>query len=348
MPVDFNPVLDKVYQIENYCVLFFSSGQGIFQVDFKNYIFDTKKAVFLSPGQYFKLLYGDLNISLHEFTVSQINLTENSRFLFRHLVGLGHIDIDETGQFYSDLLTFINRDNKEADVLKYAVNDWVKLNPFSATTEEVNLLFDFKEIIDEKFAERVDLNKVYEKLRQNGPAMSKLFREKLQFTANKLLVERVLLEAKRKVVFTDSPTKIIAYETGFSDPAYFNRFFKEKTNLTPTGFREKYHYEHQEPFVTDLFYLINEYHKTQHSIRFYAERLRMTERYLARKIQQSLNTSVKQLISDKLTTETKTLLLTGIKVNAIAFDLGFKEPNHLTTFFKKQTGLTPTEFLAKH
>jgi AraC family transcriptional activator of pobA len=49
--------------------------------------------------------------------------------------------------------------------------------------------------------------------------------------------ERLIVESKRKLMHTGLSVKQIAYELGFEDAAYFNRFFKRITNTTPVGYR---------------------------------------------------------------------------------------------------------------
>lgn len=49
--------------------------------------------------------------------------------------------------------------------------------------------------------------------------------------------ERLVLEARRLLFHTQHPLKEIAFELGFSDASYFNRFFKRETDVTPTEYR---------------------------------------------------------------------------------------------------------------
>ncbi len=53
--------------------------------------------------------------------------------------------------------------------------------------------------------------------------------------------ERLLLEAKRRLVYIAAPVQRLAYELGFEDPAYFNRFFKKRSGMTPARFRREQH-----------------------------------------------------------------------------------------------------------
>lgn len=62
-------------------------------------------------------------------------------------------------------------------------------------------------------------------------------------TANKsaleLIHERLILEAKRNLVYTTMSISEASYAIGFSDPAYFTRFFKRHTGLSPKDFRTR-------------------------------------------------------------------------------------------------------------
>lgn len=57
---------------------------------------------------------------------------------------------------------------------------------------------------------------------------------------NDIIKERILLEAKRMIVYSSLTSKEIAYQLGYEDPAYFNRLFTSKTGDTPVGFRKRF------------------------------------------------------------------------------------------------------------
>lgn len=64
-------------------------------------------------------------------------------------------------------------------------------------------------------------------------------------TAIEHVHERLMLEAKRRLLHTDCSAKEIAWQLGFEDVAYFHRFFKRLAGATPATFRttirEMYH-----------------------------------------------------------------------------------------------------------
>ncbi len=54
-----------------------------------------------------------------------------------------------------------------------------------------------------------------------------------------LLNARRLLEAKRTLLYTNMSISLIAEACGFPDPAYFSRFFTQRTGLPPMAYRTK-------------------------------------------------------------------------------------------------------------
>ena len=54
-----------------------------------------------------------------------------------------------------------------------------------------------------------------------------------------MIHERLLLEARRNLVYTAMSVREVADLLGFSDPAYFTRFFRRATGMSPTEFRER-------------------------------------------------------------------------------------------------------------
>jgi AraC family transcriptional regulator, transcriptional activator of pobA len=52
-----------------------------------------------------------------------------------------------------------------------------------------------------------------------------------------IIQERIIMEAKRLLIYTDKSAKEIAYDLGFEDTAYFSNFFKKHTAHSPLNFR---------------------------------------------------------------------------------------------------------------
>ncbi len=56
-------------------------------------------------------------------------------------------------------------------------------------------------------------------------------------TAKRVIVDRIILEAKRHLAHGDGTAASISTELGFDEPTNFAKFFRRETGLTPAGFR---------------------------------------------------------------------------------------------------------------
>jgi len=69
--------------------------------------------------------------------------------------------------------------------------------------------------------------------------LNELTRSSFGKTVSQMLNERLILEAKREIGYVRKPIKEISYELGFSEPAYFTRFFGKQTGYAPEDFRRR-------------------------------------------------------------------------------------------------------------
>ena len=84
------------------------------------------------------------------------------------------------------------------------------------------------------------------------------------------------------------------------------------------------------------------------SVRYCAEQLAYSPRYLGDVIRKSTGGTAIGYIHSFLIGQGKNLLMSGHNINETAHLLGFEFPHHFTRLFKKVTGITPTEFLGKN
>jgi AraC family transcriptional activator of pobA len=68
--------------------------------------------------------------------------------------------------------------------------------------------------------------------------LNALCRKTVGKSALTLIHERVLLEAKRNLVYTSMTISQVSDAAGFKDPAYFSRFFTRMTGMSPRAFRQ--------------------------------------------------------------------------------------------------------------
>ena len=67
--------------------------------------------------------------------------------------------------------------------------------------------------------------------------LNRLARAASGHTAQELVHERLTREACRRLLYVAAPAASLALELGFEDPAYFSRFFRRQTGLSPQKWR---------------------------------------------------------------------------------------------------------------
>lgn len=77
----------------------------------------------------------------------------------------------------------------------------------------------------------------------------------------------------------------------------------------------------------------------------FAEHLSLHPNYLNRQVKLSKGRTVSEIIHARVEQEAKILLkLTNWNIAEIAYSLGFEEPSHFNSFFKKHTMVSPTDY----
>jgi AraC family transcriptional regulator, transcriptional activator of pobA len=99
------------------------------------------------------------------------------------------------------------------------------------------LMDRFREQVEAHYAEHWPIERYAKILNLTESRLNRLSQKSFGLSAFALTQERLLLEARRKLIYTSTPISQLAYELGFSEPAYFCRFFKKQTGLTPSAFR---------------------------------------------------------------------------------------------------------------
>ena len=111
--------------------------------------------------------------------------------------------------------------------------------------EKQNLSFlakvkKFEDLVDTNF-KTVKSPKEYAKMMFISERhLNRLCKISLNKTVTELITERIILEAKRMLVFSKESVSEIISELGYTDSSYFFRLFKKKTTLTPLEFKNKF------------------------------------------------------------------------------------------------------------
>ncbi len=104
---------------------------------------------------------------------------------------------------------------------------------------KLDLVRNYNLLVELNFKKEHQVQFYAEKLHKSPKTLSNLFAKYSSQSPSQIIQNRLLEESKRLLQFTDKTTKEIAFELGFEDYSHFSRFFKRKTKLAPTFYREK-------------------------------------------------------------------------------------------------------------
>ena len=99
------------------------------------------------------------------------------------------------------------------------------------------LVNKFRNLVEQNFKE-IHLVKEYADLVNESPAhLNKIVKSITGENASKFIIKRIVLEAKRLLIYTDLSNKEISFKMNYDDPSYFSRLFRKKVGTSPSEFR---------------------------------------------------------------------------------------------------------------
>lgn len=98
-------------------------------------------------------------------------------------------------------------------------------------------------------------------------------------------------------------------------------------------------------YINGFIHAVEAEYMMRHEVKYYADKLCITPNYLNKIIRQSLGTTAKSYIHQKLFAEAKRLLsYTILSVNEIAEWLHFDSASHFVRFFRKHADMSPLQY----
>lgn len=143
---------------------------------------------------------------------------------------------------------FSNTDNVQGEMLRILLKRVIIILTRMAKTQlydtliytenELDLTRKFNTLLEFNFRKKHKVSEYADMLNKSPKTLSNVFKQFHQKTPLQMIHERLELEAKRLLRYTDKSTKEVAYELGFDDSSKFSRFFKTQTGMYPTAFKE--------------------------------------------------------------------------------------------------------------
>lgn len=115
----------------------------------------------------------------------------------------------------------------------------VGLSPIPLQQEDPRLL-QAQSILDQySFDQRPDLEQLAREVRLSVSQLNRMFVQRFRVTPRQYLDRRRMETVAYLLHHSNTPVKQIAYQHGFKSPAHFTRWFRAKTNLSPSEYRTR-------------------------------------------------------------------------------------------------------------
>lgn len=174
------------------------------------------------------LFFGNVHIP-----IMQLGADESRKFKTLHEVFLDELETKDTIQ---------------AEMLRMLMARFIIISTrllkakegFVETTKsgKIDLLREFNMLVEAHFKTDHSVSFYAEKLFKSPKTLSNTF-AKLNTSPLHIIHERIVLEAKRLLIYTDKTAKEIAYEVGFEDASHLSRLFKKHTKSSPSDFKKQ-------------------------------------------------------------------------------------------------------------
>ena len=104
--------------------------------------------------------------------------------------------------------------------------------------DKMDIVRKFSLLLEGAFKKQHGVSYYAEALHKSPKTLSNIFALLKQQAPSKLIQNRIVLEAKRYLHYTDKSAKEISFELGFESPAHFSRFFKMYAGKNVSEFRK--------------------------------------------------------------------------------------------------------------
>ncbi len=104
----------------------------------------------------------------------------------------------------------------------------------------IDIIRQFNVLVEEHFKSLKQITDYAQLMNRSPKTITNVFSQHSEKSPLQVIHDRITLEARRMLIFTEKTAKEIAYELGFEDPSQFSRFFKKNTQNSIHDFREKH------------------------------------------------------------------------------------------------------------
>lgn len=254
-------IADNPHRHNYYTVIWSFTATGKHIIDFKEYPIKPHQIFFVNPSQVHQII-SDPNPTGYVILFTPEFLERNSirsdfisnlkLFQLRDESAALPINLKmrEKLKIFADQM--LEAFNSNADLSMDIIGAYLKLfliecNGHCSLSKNTNtqsvevgktLVKKFKEIVEKNFSKWHQVKEYADALNVTPNYLNEVIKTAINVSAKEFIQNRIVVEAKRMIVFTNKSSKEIGYEMGFEDPSHFSKFFKSQSGQTLQEFKK--------------------------------------------------------------------------------------------------------------
>jgi AraC-like DNA-binding protein len=246
-PADIQQKFLQPRRLASYFIVLVESGSITYKLDLQEITLTDGQLLFAMPNQvftppsktdnltYFKILFDENTLALlpqqFPFLVNPLNSQvisfdsasgERIKKSFEILNQILHIDKQQTD--IEIVLAYLNALLVELNIAYFKNKE-----PINILNTNLSKFIEFKLVVETHLTEQPSISTIAEKLSLTTNSLYRIVKEYSGTSPKDFLTNRLMIEAQRKLHFSNLSVKELAYELGFNDPDYFSRLFKKCT-----------------------------------------------------------------------------------------------------------------------
>lgn len=254
LPADIQQKLLQPRKLSSYFIVLIESGSVKYKLDLQDITLTDGQLLFAMPNQvftppdktdnltYFKVLFDENTLALlpqqFSFLVNPLNTQK---------IILDYATRERVQKVFEILNQLLQTDKNQSDteiILAYLNSLLAELNSaYFKNKELVNVLnanlskfIELKLVVETHLIEQPSIHTITEKLALTTNSLYRIVKEYSGVSPKNFYTSRLMVEAQRKLLYSNLSVKEVAYELGFNDVDYFSKLFKKCTGKSVTGF----------------------------------------------------------------------------------------------------------------
>ena len=257
LPDEVMKMLTQPHRKANYFFVFVESGSLTHKVDLKNLTVTGGQSFFVLPNQIHAApAHKDDDIECFKMSFDQncLSLLPKQFLFLLNPLNAQIISFDsDSRQRVRMLFEILNKilhsdnDQKDAEIILAHLNSL--LTEFNSAyfktvakekseTSKLSKYIEFQIAVETHLTEQHSIHTIAGRLSMTTNSLYNIVKEFSGVSPKEFITNRLMLEAKRKLFYSETSVKELAYELGFSDPDYFSKLFKKTTGTSITRFME--------------------------------------------------------------------------------------------------------------